>query len=56
MKVLAASVLATVKLEFGSVIVLAAVGQAKVICCPNIGRIDVAFGRVIVASPAIVQF
>jgi hypothetical protein len=45
-KVLAASVRATVKAASGSVIVRGAVGPAKVICWPKIGSVLAAFGSV----------
>lgn len=46
MNVLAASVLATVKLASGNVIVRAAVGQVYVICCGYIGNVLEALGNV----------
>lgn len=52
--VFAASVRATVKFASGNVTVRAAVGPANVTCCPKIGRVLEAFGRVTtVAVPAI---
>jgi hypothetical protein len=49
--VLAASVLATVKAASGRVIVLAAVGPEKVICCPNMGSVLEALGIVTLMVP-----
>src|SRR5947209_6658443 len=50
-KVLAASVLATVKAASGSVMVRAAVGPENVICWPKIGRVLLALGSVVVIAP-----